>query len=94
MVVIFTGCKLVCQFLLHAKTVHHTSLSMRQSVIPFILPRLLCVINSSLPRLHDSASCETVSRKQNHADSLGRKPFLKKVVLKGSKSLPTVLSEA
>ena len=36
----------------------------------------------------------TLGRKQNHADSLGRKPFLGTVVLGGSRSLQTVSAEA
>ena len=37
---------------------------------------------------------KTLSRKQNHADSLRRKPFLLTVVLEGSKRSKTVLAEA
>ena len=37
---------------------------------------------------------KTLSRKQNHADSLQRKPFLLTVVLEGSKRSQTVSAEA
>ena len=76
-------CKVVRQFLLPARTVNHTWLLLRLSMIFCFLHRLVCMKNGFLPRLpHDSASCWvsagsllSLSRKQIHANSLGRKPF-------------------
>ena len=71
-----TGYKKVREFTLPAETVCHIWLPPRLSAISCLLPRLLCLVNSSLQRLSVWFSfLPRLGRKLNHTDSLCRKPF-------------------